>query len=48
LRTRYLPVAPHTPVAGTGDADNQKSASDHSSGPDPDSATPATAAAPQD
>ena len=34
--------------ASTGDADNQKSASDHPSGPDPDSATPATAAAPQD
>ena len=48
LRTRYLPVAPRTPVAGTGDADNQKSASDHPSGPDPESATPATAAAPQD
>ena len=48
LRTRYLPVAPRTPVASTGDADNQNSASDHPSGPDPDSATPATAAAPQD
>jgi segregation and condensation protein B len=48
LRTRYLPVAPRTPVASTGDADNQKSASDHPSGPDPDSATPAAAAAPQD
>jgi segregation and condensation protein B len=42
LRTCYLPVAPRTAVAGTGDADNQKSASD------PESAAPATAAAPQD
>jgi segregation and condensation protein B len=42
LRTRYLPVAPRPPVAGTGDADTQKSASDS------ESATAATAAAPQD
>src|SRR4026207_2437054 len=38
LRTRYLPVAPRPPVAGTGDADNQKSVLN------PESATPATAA----
>ena len=42
LRTRYLPVAPRPPVAGTGDAENQKSVSDS------ESATPATAVAPQD
>ncbi len=48
LRTRYLPVAPPTPVAGTGDADNRKSVSDDPSGPNPESAAPATAAAPQD
>lgn len=54
LRTRYLPTAPRTSVAGTDDADNQKSASDHpsgphgQSGPDPESATPATTPAAQD
>ena len=48
LRTRYLPVAPRPPVTGIGDADNQKSASDRPSGPGAESATPATAAAPQD
>jgi len=48
LRTRYLPVAPRPPVTGIGDADNQKSASDRPSGPSAESATPATAAVPQD
>jgi segregation and condensation protein B len=54
LRTRYLPIAPRTPVADTGDIENQKSASDHpsgphrQSGPDPESATPATTPAAQD
>ena len=48
LRARYLPVAPRAPVAGIDDADNRKSASDRPSGPDPESAAPATAAAPQD
>ena len=48
LRTRYLPVAPRAPVAGIGDADNQKSGSDYSSGAGPESASPATAAAPRD
>lgn len=41
LRTRYLPTAPRAPI-GVGDAENQTSASD------PESATPAVAAAPQD
>jgi len=54
LRTRYLPIAPRIPVADTDDIDNQKSASDHpsgphrQSGPDPESATPATTPAAQD
>src|SRR5438552_7447414 len=48
LRTRYLPVAPRTTVAGIGDADNQESGSSRSSGPGADSTTPATATAPQD
>lgn len=42
LRTRYLPVAPRPPVAGTGDADDQQSASNS------ESATPAPAIAPKD
>ena len=42
LRTRYLPVAPRGSVAGTSDAENQKSVSGS------ESATPATAVAPQD
>jgi segregation and condensation protein B len=46
LRTRYLPVAPRPPVAGTSDAANQESASSDPSGPE--SATTATATAPQD
>ena len=48
LRTRYLPTAPRAPIAGTDHADNQKPASDPAPGSDPESATPATAAAPQD
>ena len=54
LRTRYFPIAPRIPVADTDDIDNQKSASDHpsgphrQSGPDPESATPATTPAAQD
>ena len=46
LRTRYLPVEPHAPVAG--DADIQKSALDRPSGPGSESASPAKVATRQD
>ena len=51
LRTRYLPVAPRAPVAGAADGGpvaGIDDAGNRPSGSDPESAAPATAAAPQD